>query len=78
MSKAELKAKLRDKLRQKRLGRTNKDTRENKLEYLYEKLENTKKKEEKARIRREIQLLEDIDNKEFNDLDNSEFPDYGE
>ena len=71
-----LKDKLREKLRSFSVARTSLAVRDSRLEDLEDQLERTKNRDEKAKIEKEISLLEDIRNREGDHA--GEFPDYGD
>lgn len=71
-----LKQKLAEKLRVKKLERTAKFIRDNRLDVLEERLEKATTPQEKKKIETEIDLLEDIAERENNFC--GEFPDYGD
>jgi hypothetical protein len=71
--KAELKEKLRQKLREKKLGRTSRVARENMADDLEERLEDDISAKERAQIKKRLAVLEDIEDKEYENLANSDF-----
>lgn len=73
--KQELKNKLRQKLYEKKMGRSSRATRENRLESLEDQLDNTTNAKERARIQKEIDLLEDIGDKEYENATLADIPD---
>jgi hypothetical protein len=72
-----LREKLRQKLREKQLGRTSFSVRENRLEKLEDKLEETNNHTDRQRIKDEISLLEKVRENEMNTVA-GEYPDYGD
>lgn len=72
----ELRNKLHQKLKEKRLERTSKVIRNNRLEQLEEKLIKTKSPAERKKIKEEIKLLETIEEKEINNA--GEFAEYSD
>lgn len=72
--KIDLKQKLREKLQEKKLERTSKIIRNKMLDSLENRLEKSKNQEEKNKIKKDIELLEKIEEKELNQ--GSEYPDY--
>ena len=75
-SKKELKNKLKEKLRIKTLERTPRLIRDKKLDELEERLGNCKNQSERRKIKIEIEILEDIQERE--DDFNGDFADYGD
>ena len=71
-----LRKKLKDKLREKHLERTSRETRDAKLDNLEQRLKKAKTTAEKKKIQDEIDLLEKIDEREGYFC--GEFPDYGD
>lgn len=76
-STKELKNKLREKLREKQLERTSKYTRNNRMDSLEEKIEESKNPTETRKLKQELALLEKIQEKEFKSF-SGEFPEYGD
>ncbi len=64
--KSELRNKLKEKLRIKNLERTPRFIRDKKLEELEDRLEKCKNQNERRKIKREIEILEDIEEREDN------------
>ena len=63
--KVDLKAKLRERIAVKKLGRTSKVIRDKRVEELEERLEQELSKNERNTINSELKLLTDIEDKEF-------------
>lgn len=74
--KLELKEKLKEKLRIKNLERTPRFIRNKKLDQLEERLDNCKSLSERRKIKKEIEILEDIQEREEDY--NNDFADYGD
>lgn len=72
--KEDLRAKLREKLRTSQLVRKSRFARENRMDKLEEKLENSKNPDERRRLKKEIGLLEEVFEKEENF--SGDYPEY--
>ena len=76
ISKDDLKASLRDKLKMKRLMRTSKFSRNREMDNIEDKLEDKRLPgKEKKRLKERMKLLEDVENKIVN-TQNLDFPEY--
>jgi len=73
MSGKDLRKKLQEKLREKRLSRLTMYARDCKMDVLEEKLENTKNLREKSRIKKQLELLDKMQKKQDQ---TTEFPVY--
>lgn len=76
LSKAELKEKLRQRLYEKKMSRTSRVSREERLDELQKQLKKCKTDKEKSRIQHQIDLLEEIETKEYEKFSNTEIPEY--
>lgn len=73
---SELREKLKEKLREKKLQRTSKVIRNNMMDDLEKKIEETKNIELKKKLKKELKILEEIEEKELAGA--SEFPEYAD
>lgn len=76
MPNPELREKLREKLKEKKLQRTSKIIRNNMMEDLEKKIEETRNPEKKKKLKKDLKLLEEIEEKELAGA--SEFPEYAD
>lgn len=76
-TKEELRIKLKQKLHEKQLERTSKFTRDNRMDSLEDKLDETKNPNERRKLKEELAILEKIQEKELN-LFSGDFPEYGD
>lgn len=61
--------KFKDRLKELRLGRKTQDIRDDRLQFLQKKLKRTKDKTKREEIKKEIKMLENIEDKEIQNLD---------
>lgn len=76
MDKDDAKIKLKEKLKEQKLSRLSRYSREMNVIKLEEKLKNTKDKREKQRLRKELNVYDKIDEKEAEATTASEYPSY--
>lgn len=74
-TKAELKAKLKEKLRMAKLSRTSQNARDNMRDKLEDKLEDTNNKKEQGKLKKEIDLLDNIEEQQYNKI-NDDYAEY--
>lgn len=72
-----LKLKLKEKLRVKKLERNTLHARDNMAEKLEERLEDAKTKDEKRAIKKELSILEDIEDRQAQSM-NDDYPEYND
>ena len=73
--KEDLKLKLKQKLKEKQLERTSRFVRDNRMDKIEEKLEESKNFAERKKLEDELALLEKIQEKELNSF-SGDFPEY--
>lgn len=75
--KAELKAKLRAKLHQSKMSRQSQFALDNRMDQLEKQLENAKTREQRKKIREEMNLIDKIEEDRLNN-NNDDFAEYGD
>jgi hypothetical protein len=72
-----LKKKLKEKLNIKKTQRMSRISRENKMDKLEERLKSVKTKREKRDIEKQLNILEDVEDRDIDNMMNQTYPEYG-